>query len=163
MEFQEIYTIYGPQVYRFLLSLTADETWAEELTAETFYQAFLHMDQFQGRCSLYSWLCQIGKNAWIKEAKRRRRFSEKAVEEHEMIQEEASVENAIIKEEELMRIRRAMQRLKAPYIDVFTMHIFAELKLKEIALLFGKSESWARVTYYRAKEQILEIIKEEEA
>ncbi|MDE6053080.1 MAG: RNA polymerase sigma factor, partial [Lachnospiraceae bacterium] len=70
---QEVYKKYGRKVYDFLLSLSGNETLAEELLQETFFQAFQHIGQFEGRCSLYTWLCQIGKNAWLKEIRRNKR------------------------------------------------------------------------------------------
>ena len=79
--FEELYKTQGKPVYRFLLSLTGDEHQAEELLQETFYQAFLHIDRFEGRSSLYTWLCQIGKNAWLKERKRRSRYADIPYEE----------------------------------------------------------------------------------
>ena len=61
-------------VYHFLLSLCGNESLAEELTSETLYQAYLHIGQFRGDCKIETWLCQIAKNALIKEQKRRSRL-----------------------------------------------------------------------------------------
>lgn len=72
--FQKVYEEYARLVYRFLLSLTGNDDLAEELLSETFYQAFRHVDKFEGRCSFYTWLCEIGKNAWIKECRRNKRY-----------------------------------------------------------------------------------------
>ena len=38
------------------------------------------------------------------------------------------------------------------------MRTFGELSFKDIGVIFGKSESWARVTYHRAKMKIKEEI-----
>ena len=72
-EFDEICRRCTPVVYRFLLSLCKDASLADELTAETFYQAYLHIDTFRGNCRVESWLCQIAKNALTKELRRQRR------------------------------------------------------------------------------------------
>ena len=53
--FQKVYEEYAQPVYRFLLSLSGSSDLAEELLQETFYQAFLHIDRFEGRCNLYTW------------------------------------------------------------------------------------------------------------
>lgn len=158
--FQEVYEQYGKAVYRFLLSLTADAEAAEELLQETFYQAFLHIDRFEGRSSLYTWLCQIGKNAWLKECRRNRRFAEDAIENLELVSGELSPEAKFIQKEEYRRIRQAVLNLKEPYREVFILHVYGGLKLKEIAVSHGKQEVWARVTYYRAKQMIVEEVSE---
>lgn len=156
--FSDIYEQYAKPVYRFLLKLTGSEDQAEELLQETFYQALIHIDRFEGRSSLYTWLCQIGKNAWLKECRRKKRFSQDSLDQ---VQDTAkSMESAMIEREEAKRIRQAVYRLEEPYKEVFILHTFGELKLKEIAQAFGKSESWARVTYYRAKCQIVQEVSE---
>lgn len=157
--FQEIYETYSRPVYRFLLSLTRDESMAEELLQEVFYKALLHIGTFEGRSSLYTWLCQIGKNAWLKECKRKKNYGVYPMEE---IADTAShgptPEEQVIGEEERLRVRQAVLRLSDPYKDVFILHTYAEIKLKEIAEMYGKSEAWARVTYYRAKQQIVQEV-----
>lgn len=159
MLFKDIYAEYSRGVYRYLLSLTGDENQAEELMQETFYRAFLNIDNFKEECSLYTWLCQIGKNAWFKECKRRKRFddSESAVDNR--TDDRDSVETIVIKKEQARQISEAMKDLEPPYIDVFIMKVFGEKKLSDIAKFFSKSESWARVTYYRAKAKIIEIME----
>lgn len=158
--FETIYKKYSMQVYKFLLSLTMDENQAEELLQETFYQAYLHIDSFEGRCSLYTWLCQIGKNAWIKECKRRARFDRAPVEEHELISGGTLPEDKVIGKDEAGRAKEIIYHLCEPYRSVFIMKVFGELKLKDIAASFQKTESWARVTFYRAKKMIVEKMEE---
>lgn len=160
--FQDVYETYGKPVYRFLLSLTGEEGQAEELLQETFYQAFLHMDRFQGRSSLYTWLCQIGKNAWLKECRRKKRFDAGALEDLELADSRPLPEQDAIRRDQCRRVRAAVYRLAEPYRSVLVMHLYGEQKLKEIAALFGKSESWGKVTYYRAKAKLLEALEKEE-
>ncbi len=156
--FQEIYKQYGKMIYRFLLSLTRDEDMAEELLQETFYQAFLHIDRFEGRSSLYTWLCQIGKNAWLKECRRSKWFSNDSLESLKLSATEPPPDEQLIQKEEVYRVRQAILKLEEPYKNVFILHAYGGVKLKEIAQTYGKSESWARVTYYRAKQQIVQEV-----
>lgn len=155
--FQDIYQTYGKPLYRFLLSLTGNSSDAEELLQETFYQAFLHIDQFEGRSSIYTWLCRIGKNAWLKECRRRSRFDVRQMEELELA-DLRSVEEQMILRDEKERLRRAVQGLEEPYREVFILHGYGGVKLKEIAASFGKTESWARVTWHRAKKKVSEEV-----
>lgn len=156
--FQEIYTEYGRKIYRFLLSLSGSETLAEELLQETFFQALQHIGQFEGRCSLFTWLCQIGKNAWLKEVRRNKRYSEISLDDISLPEESPLLEEKVIRKDEYLRARKAMLALDEPYRNVFILHALCEIKLKEIADLYGKTESWARVTYFRARMQIVEEV-----
>lgn len=72
-DFDLIFQRTSPIVYHFLLSLCRDEHLADELTAETFYQAYQHIGAFRGDCRIETWLCQIAKNALYKELHRQKR------------------------------------------------------------------------------------------
>lgn len=156
--FQQIYEEQAQPVYRFLLSLTGKDDLAEELLSETFYQAFRHIDQFEGRCSLYTWLCQIGKNAWIKECRRNNRYREISLDDLSIPDESPTPEEQIINKELYCKVLKALQNLPDTYRDVFILHTLGEVKLKEIASIYSKTESWARVTYFRAKQQIAQEV-----
>lgn len=156
--FQNVYEEYAQPVYRFLLSLTGNDDLAEELLSETFYQAFRHIDKFEGRCNLYTWLCQIGKNAWIKECRRNKRYSEIRLDDLVIPDDQPGLEEAVINREMYRKILKALQNLKDPYRDVFILHAIGEVKLKEIAFIYEKTESWARVTYFRAKQLIAQEV-----
>ena len=156
--FQKTYEKYAQPVYRFQLSLAGSEDLAEELLQETFYQAFQHIDQFEGRCNPYTWLCQIGKNAWIKECRRNRRYSDISWDDLAIPSIDPSIEEQTIAKDEYRRVHKAIQNLADPYRDVFILHAIGGVKLKEIASIYSKSESWARITYYRAKQQIAQEV-----
>ena len=126
--FQEIYEQFGRPVYRFLLSLTGSSEESEELLQETFYQAFLHIDRFEGRCSVYTWLCQIGKNAWLKECRRRSRFDRLGMEGMEARAAKGTPEEQFVKKEEYRRIRETIKELEEPYREVFIMHLRGVIK-----------------------------------
>lgn len=161
--FKDVYQQYGKKVYLYLLSLTGNVDEAEELMAETFYQAFLHIDNFEGRSSIYTWLCQIGKNAWLKECQRKKRFDYREIIDIEQMGVESadrasSPEQNAIKQEEVKRIMQEIFKLEEPYKEVFMLHVFGEMKLKDIAKEYSKTEEWARVTYYRAKNKLKKVL-----
>lgn len=51
--------------------------------------------------------------------------------------------------------------LSEPYREVFWMRTFGELSFKEIGKIHGKTESWARVTYHRARLMLKEGYSDE--
>ena len=64
--------------------------------------------------------------------------------------------NCIIDQEDGQQIRKILHELQEPYKEVFMFRVMGEVSYRDIGQLFGKSESWARVTYYRAKKMIVE-------
>lgn len=63
------------------------------------------------------------------------------------------------KKEQVLQIYKIIHEMEGPYKEVFWMRTFSNLSFKDISLFFGKTESWARVTYYRAKCKIKEVLK----
>ena len=64
-EFETIYSEYYNSIFQYVRLLCKDETWAEEITQETFFKALNKIDAFRGECKLSVWLCQIAKNIFL--------------------------------------------------------------------------------------------------
>ena len=145
-------------VYRYLLSLCRDEGLAEELTAETFFQAYLHIGRFRGECRVETWLCRIARNAFFKEQKRQKRLCPQ--EEADMLPVRDDLLERFHDREQALAIHRALHRLKEPGREVFTLRVLGELSFREIAAVFSRTESWAKMTFYRAKAQLIQELEE---
>ena len=153
-EFQEVYELYFKDVYKYVLALCRDEHTAEEVTQETFFKALKSIDSFRGQCKLYVWLCQIAKNTYFSMAAKNRNTAENLPENAE-----DALESALMAKESAFEIHRVLHELEEPYKEVFSLRVFGELSFKQIGQLFGKTESWARVTYHRARLKIREGMK----
>lgn len=155
----EIYRTYATQVFRYLMRLTGDAALAEELTQETFYQAVRSMGRYNETCKISVWLCQIAKNSYYKylRAHKRQPISLELIEESELSDAE-SCEQTLIKQETDEQLRHALEELPEPYKQVIVLRIYHDLSYREIGATLGKSESWARVTFYRGKERLREVL-----
>lgn len=159
LDFEEVYTREFPGVYKYLLALSGNPALAEELTQETFYRAIQSSETFRGTCKLSVWLCQIGKNLYISQLRKERHF--KPASPDEMNQERTihpDPEEALLHRDTAMVLHRLLHALPEPYKEVFSLRILGKLSFAQIGDLFGKSESWARVTYHRAKLKLKEDI-----
>lgn len=152
-DFEKIYSEYYDTVFRYVLSLCKEERWAEEITQEAFFKALKAIDTFHGECKLSVWLCQIAKNTFFTETKRHQRKVDYPLN---IAEDEEDVEQKIVDKESCLEIHKVLHMLKEPYKEVFWMRTFGELSFAEIGILLGKSESWARVTYHRARLKIRE-------
>lgn len=152
--FDVIFTEFSPLVFRYLLSLCGDSDVAEELTAETFYRAYTHFDSFRGDSKVETWLCAIAKNAYQKECRRRARID--AASALESRPAEMDFVERFLDQEQAHRIYRAVHELSEQYKEVFLLRTLGELSFREISDIFGRSESWARVTFFRAKSKVIE-------
>ena len=151
-EFEEVYRLYFQDVYKYALSLARNEHVAEEITQETFFKALRSIDQFDGKCKVYVWLCQIAKNTYFTHYQR----SIKAEKVAPYLKHSDSLDEQLETRETAFQIHKILHRMPDPYKEVFSLRTFGELSFKQIGELFGKTESWARVTYHRAKMKIKE-------
>lgn len=157
MNIEELYRTYFDIVYRYIRSISQDGSLAEEVTQETFFKALKKADQFRGDCDVRVWLCQIAKNTLYDHLKKQKKqlLGDEKLEKAESAGGEL-LEEKLAQRSQAMEIHKVLHRLSEPYKEVFSLRTFGELTFREIGMLFGKSENWARVTYYRARVKIRE-------
>lgn len=153
-DFEELYEQYDRLVFKYVMGLCRDSLLAEEITQETFFKALRGIKAFKGNCSLGSWLCGIAKNVYYSQCRRRQ-----SLPLSEVLELRDDMEAKLLDRETARAIHRALHALREPYKEVFWLKTFAELSFREIEELFDKSESWGRVTYYRAKIMIREEMR----
>lgn len=157
---EQIYEQYFQDVYLFALSLCRDQQLAEEITQETFVKAVKNIGQFKGNCKISVWLCQIAKNTYFTFMDKQKRLHLGDPQE-KVRGSSLSIEQCLIDKTEALRIHKLLHSLKEPYKEVFTLRVFGELSFQHISEVFGKTESWARVTFHRARNIIQDLLMEE--
>ena len=163
MNIEELYRTYFDIVYRYIRSISQDGSLAEEVTQETFFKALKKADQFRGDCDVRVWLCQIAKNTLYDHLKKQEKqlLGDEKLEKIESAGGEL-LEEKLAQRSQAMEIHKVLHRLSEPYKEVFSLRTFGELNFREIGMLFGKSENWARVTYYRPRVKIREELEYED-
>ena len=152
MDLEKLYHDYFSIVYRYILSVSHDPLTAEEITQETFFKALKKIDSFRGECSIRVWLCQIAKNTYYDFMKRQSRYTNL----DEADGPENSAEYDFLSGFDTKEAHRILHNMKEPYKEVFSLRVFGELSFSDIGELFGKTDSWARVTFHRARMMIRE-------
>lgn len=157
-EFEELYKKYSHDIYRYHLKMVnyrADL--AEELTQETFYQAFLSLHKYRGECAIKTWLCSIAKNTCFSYFKKNPicdSMEERVGNGMEQRNEEASMEDVMICKEDYQHLLQLIRTLDQKYRDVLTYRIFYEMSFADIAKTMKISENSAKVLFHRGKEMI---------
>lgn len=152
MEIDEAYKQYSQAVYLYLMSLCHDAHLAQDLTEDTFLKAMRTIDSWRGESSFFSWLCAIAKNEYISDKRRYRRRLEK--EGAELPRTQDTPEATLLREEKHLSLMRRIHALDEETREVFYLRAMGEMKFSQIGSIMGRTENWARVTYYRAKERI---------
>ena len=144
-------------VYGYLLSLCGDPTQAEELTADTFCRAVEKVDTYDARFKPSTWLCTIGRNLFLNECRRRKKRTDLEAAEYMAA---PSAEAVVMEKATLEEVWRILQGSAYEHRQVFLMRLEG-MSFRDIALALGKTENWARVTYFRIKSKILQEMEGE--
>ena len=154
--FEQMFSDNYDFIFKYLTKLCKDPSLAEELTQETFFRAYMNLGQLRDKSKASVWLCQIAKNAYYSWYN----LSKNKVEiEDDIAADTPDLADAFVQKELSKEAFAKLHELEEPYKEVFMLSVFANLSLKEISELFSKSESWARVTFYRAKKKLQEKLR----
>lgn len=159
---EEIFNEHAQTVYKYLYSMTRNAHLSEELTQETFAIAVSSINRFRGDCKISVWLCQIAKYQWFKELERRKKYITESIDTlHDSLSEEC-IEYEIETKDEANFMFTELGNLDPATQEVMKLRIFGNMSYKEIGEIMGKTENWARVTYYRGKLKLRERIERNE-
>lgn len=156
-DFEKLFEDNRERIFKYLMKLSRNESLAEELTQETFLRAYINYPSLRSEEKAFVWLCQIAKNtyyAWYNEHKKM-----DALENAEDQSGGESIEESFLQKELSAKALACLHSMEEPYKEVFMLSVFGCFSLKDISAIFGKSESWARVTFYRAKQKLLEKMR----
>ncbi len=154
MDFDKLYNTYYMEVYSYVMTLIKNAHLAEEITQEAFFKAFKTQKGYRGNSSEFTWLCAIAKNTCIDALRK----TSKICEMTDDLPSETNVEQILEDENLKLQIHQILHKMEEPYKEVFHLRIFGELSFQKIGQIFGKTETWARVTYHRARLKIQEKI-----
>jgi len=165
LNFEQLYHDNFKRIYAFLYRLCGNSATAEDLTQDTFYEAYRSLHRFRGDSEIYTWLCAIAKHMYMKYLRK----NKKTLEETDLTlaadtfcaasedqPEERAERQAVIE-----AVRRIISKLPPKYADVVMLRVYSELPFAQAAKALGITENSAKVIYCRAKTMLLEELKNE--
>lgn len=158
-DFNEIYRLYAKEVYCYILLLCRDKTLADDILQNTMLKAFNNISSFSGACSVKTWLCSIARNEYFNHLKKADNKNVSLDENSDSKSE--NPEEKAISNFSALDILKLVHTLEEPFREIFTLRFYGELKFSEIGEVFGKSENWARVNFFRAREKLARLLEKE--
>ena len=156
-EFEKVYREYFRDVELYLRAICRDAHLAEELTEQVFFQALKALPGFRGDCDIRTWLCAMGRNAYLSHLRKQKPTVD--VDELRIPDPRQGIEERMTDREQAMDIHRVLHALPEPYKEVFSLRVFSQLSFADIGGLFGKTANWACVTYHRARNKIKDALE----
>ena len=118
------------------------------------------MNRFDGSCKLSVWLCQIAKHLWYQYLEKHKHEALKTQEDTAELT--LDTETQVFAKYELIQVLKELHNLPEQMREVLYIKMSSELTFREIGEILGKSENWARVTYFRGKEKIMKGLMKNE-
>jgi RNA polymerase sigma-70 factor (ECF subfamily) len=153
MEFEEIYALYAPGIYRVCLAYVNDHEHARDLTQESFIAVWQNLSSFRNESKISTWIFRIATNNCLRTIERSKRIRTTALPvDLPSVQEET-------KEEKLNFLYQCISGLEETERIIISL-VLEGLPQAEIAAIVGLSEGNTRVKIHRIKDKLSKKFKE---
>ena len=157
--FSAIYRARSSGVFRYARSILNDGDAAEDVTAQTFLQAWSNLPALRKPERFDSWLFRIAHNVAISETRRRRTSDLDEAPEPVDETREADPAGLLAGKFDAAALRAALEELPEATREIITLRFFAGLSHEEVAAQVGKSAGNVRVIQHRALSQLRELLE----
>jgi RNA polymerase sigma factor (sigma-70 family) len=133
---------------------------AEDILQEAFTDAFRHLHNFEYKSSFGAWLKQIVVNKCITHLRKNkiRWLDVENTSAYNVPDEDAVDEKEI--QYKVMEVKEAIQQLPNGYRTVLSLYLLEGYDHEEIAEILGITHSTTRTQYKRAKDKLIQLIKQ---
>jgi len=166
--FVQLYDLYYPKIFGYVLRRTANLEAAQDITSETFFNALRKLWQFRWRnISFSAWLYKIATNEinqYFRKAEYKKSLSLEELQEqgfepissHNPESELIEAQEKLEQHQDFLEIQVKIVRLPAKYQEVITLRFFEQKQLREITEILGKKEGTVKSLLHRAVEKLKE-------
>ncbi len=157
---------FSARLFNAMLHVTGSNDEAEEVVQETFVQAFLKLDTFQGNSHFYTWLYRIAFNNTLSRHRRRRpNFSLDTGRECLGVDPPDNVDRPderLLRDERIAMVQRGLQQLTEEHRAILVLREMQELSYEEIAEVLCINLGTVRSRLSRARAALKSIFEEME-
>jgi RNA polymerase sigma-70 factor, ECF subfamily len=164
-EFSDLYRSHLRDVYSYAYYRVGNHHDAEDLTEQTFLQAYRHFERAQRESNgrpLRPWLIRIAHNLAANFYRDRSRKPQTAIEDAAVISAPHDTEALVEGREELTAILDGVQQLPDDRREALIMRFALGMDNREIARAMGRTDGATKVLIHRAIRQLEEIVKTSE-
>ena len=155
---------YGQQVFVLIDRIVACQEDAEELTQDVFLKAFQQLSSFKAESSFSTWIYRIATNTALSAIRKKKDDVVRLDDSVFANLSDNEVDDALEddSEEQLQRLKRAMEQLEADERALITLYYMEERPLMEVAFILGMTEGNAKVKLHRIRKKLYIFIKNQE-
>ena len=159
LDLDALYREHADTVYRYLMVRTNSADLSEELTQETFFQAVRAVDSYDESCKFSTWLIGIAKNVLRTHYRKQNQQPTVSLEDAPE-PSGGSAEESVLSGLGTEAILGVIHRIPEPGREVLYLRLLGDLSFRQIGDILGQTETWARVTFDRAKQSVVKELKQ---
>jgi RNA polymerase sigma-70 factor (ECF subfamily) len=161
---------FQTRIYSFCYQFFRDRDIATEMAQETFLRAYRYIKKYDSKRKFSTWIYSIAKNICIDEKRKMDRSRSVPIDDVNPSTILSGEQSYHLKDpsqislhlEDRMLLEDAITRLPEKYRTAIILCYFQELPYQEIADILNLSLNLVKVRIFRAKKQLLEILKEKQ-
>jgi RNA polymerase sigma-70 factor (ECF subfamily) len=163
--FDKLYKKYERPLFSFILKFVGNRGVAEDMFQQTWLKVIKALPQYEERGSFSSWLFGIANNSCVDHARKKSRSKIDDLASSEGMEklpdDDLNPEDAIVKEERMAWLEKAVERLPVEQKQVVLMRLFAELPFKEIARIVDSPLNTVLGRMHYAVKNLKKMVEEE--
>jgi RNA polymerase sigma-70 factor (ECF subfamily) len=162
--FEELYRAHLRDVYSYAYYRIGNHHDAEDLTEQTFLQAYRHFERAQRESDgrpLRPWLIRIAHNLASNYHRDRARRPTSALESADPISHPHATEQVVEGREELREVMKGLTQLPEDRREALIMRFALGMGNREIARALGRTDGATKVLIHRAIKQLEENLEQE--
>jgi len=164
--FDILFSKYNNKLYASLLAFTKSQDLAEDLTQKTFIRVWKKIETFRGESSLFTWIYRIAinlaKNEFSSKQAKNQGITDNIDDTYDIESSVSSPESHAIEAESMQAVMDFIASLPTDLREAISLREFDGKSYEEIAQITGSPIGTVRSRIFRAREEILNFMKEEE-
>jgi RNA polymerase sigma-70 factor, ECF subfamily len=155
---QLLFARHNVRVFRFVLRFMGDESVAEDLVSEVFFDVWRQADRFESRSQVSTWLMAIARNKALS-VLRRRTTEELDEEVAEFIEDPAdNPEVTMQKTERSAILQNCLAQLSPAHREIVDLVYYHEKTIDEVAEIIGVPQNTVKTRMFYARKRIAELM-----
>jgi RNA polymerase sigma-70 factor (ECF subfamily) len=155
-----LFARHHTRIYRFVLRLTGDETIAEDIVSETFFEVWRQAARFEARSQVSTWLLAIARYRTLTALKRR---SEAQLDNESAAEIEDPAENPEIATQTKDRneiLRQCLTQLSPAQREIIDLVYYHEKTAAEVAAIVAIPRDTVKTRMFAARKKLSKLLKE---
>ena len=155
-QMEKLYIKYHKELYLYAFSLCKNHHLAQDLTSDTFFKAYLSLDN---KNHIKYWLFRVCKNLFLDFTKLNREYSSSIIIENTLSNYETPLDK-IIESEASKNLYNLIINLNQSYKEILILYYFCGFSLEEISKAGNTTEGAAKTMLFRARKKLKKEMEE---